>query len=224
MSKEKLCECWYSGACEDEKPDCRMGCIVYKEMLYLMNHSNIPQKLQRPLPVKVPKVDADAYKRLTEIKADMRSFVREGKSLYICSSTTGNGKTTWALKLLMRYFDEIAYGNCFRIRGAFIPVEEFLLRNKNFKTVDNELEAMKEAIQTADLIVWDDIGSAVATEYDYNNLLMYLDIRERKGLSNIFTSNSTNLDDLASHIGVKCASRVFTKDTEIITFKGGDKR
>lgn len=220
----KLCECWYKDVCEQHHDDCRPGCLEYKEMLYLMSHSNIPPRLQKPLPLMIPKSDTSAYSRLTEIKQDMRSFVRGGNSLYICSTMTGNGKTTWALKLLMRYFEEIKTGNCFRIRGVFVPTEEFLLRNKDFKNNDPELEDLKDAIKTADLVVWDDIGSANSTAYDYNTMLMYLDIRDRNGLSNIFTSNHIDMDSLGAHVGVKCASRVFTKGTEVIQFVGRDRR
>lgn len=217
-------DCWYTGACDDEHTNCRDGCIVYKEMCYLMSHSNIPKKLQRPIPLYVPEKDTEAYYRLNDIKNDIKTFVRNGKSLYICSTTTGNGKTSWALKILMKYFDQIAYGNCFRVRGMFIPVTEFLLRNKNFKTEDHELEDMKYAIKTADLIVWDDIGSASLSAYDYDNILMYLDIREREGFSNIFTSNRTSMNDLTDAIGNKCASRVLSQDTEIVKFVGGGQR
>lgn len=220
----KLCECWYKDVCEQYHDDCRQGCIDYKELRYLMNHSNIPAKCQRPLPMRVPKADQAAYTKLFEIKKDMRSFVRNGKSLYICSESPGTGKTTWAMKLLMRYFEEIKTGNCFRVRGVFVPVAEFLLRNKDFKNTDPELEDLKEAIKTADLVVWDDIGSSYLKEYDYGVMLMYLDIRDRNGLSNIFTSNHVGEDSLSAAIGDKCASRIITRDTEVITFVGSDKR
>lgn len=220
----KLCECWYKDVCDQYHADCRSGCIRYKEMLYLMNHSNIPEKSRKPLPMSVPKSDEAAYERLAEIKTNMKSFVRQGQSLYICSDTTGNGKTTWAMRLLMRYFEEVSNGNCFRVRGVFVPVAEFLLRNKDFKNNDPELEDLKEAIKTADLVVWDDIGSSYVKDYDYGVLLMYLDIRDRNSLSNIFTGNITSQDALADRIGVKCASRIFSRDTEVIQFVGRDRR
>jgi hypothetical protein len=53
---------------------------------------------------------------------------------------------------------------------------------------------------------------------------MPLDARSNAGLSNIYTGNITTLDGLSKAIGSKMASRVFSKDTEVVIFRGGDMR
>ena len=104
-------ECWYSQVCEKYAEGCTKLCPRYIEMKYLMDNSGIPKSKQRPLSLTPYECDLGAFQRLAEIKDNIVDFVENGRNLYICSEAVGTGKTTWSLKLLMRYFEEVWEGN-----------------------------------------------------------------------------------------------------------------
>ena len=216
--------CWYEEVCGSKKEDCHKTCARYHEMKFLMDNSNIPKNKQRPLALYPSECDLQAFQRLAEIKDNIVDFVAEGKNLYICSSVVGNGKTSWALKLLMKYFDEVWDGNGFIPRGVIVHIPTFLIKCKDFKTEDAEFEELKKRLLEVDLVVWDDIAGVTMSNYDYSQLLVYLDAREFKGLANIFTGNITNRDTLVNALGSKITSRVWNSNTEIVEFKGGERR
>ena len=189
-------------------------------MKYLMDNSGIPRNRQTPQSL-VAGIDLEQYSRLADIKSDIVSFVENGDNLFICSKYTGNGKTSWALKLLLRYFDEIWAGNGFRVRGMFVNVPTLLLQLKNFSHPLSE--EYKRNLMEADLVVWDEIASTSISTYDYGNLLMFLDARLSAGKSNIFTSNATTQDEIEKSVGTKLTSRIWNC-SEIVEFRGKDRR
>lgn len=221
---EQNSDCWYYSVCNRARNSCKTACIRYLEMQSLMDTSGIPKKRQYPQKLIAPKEDLKAFNTLNDIKNNITEFIDNGKSLFICSNTTGNGKTSWAIKLVLKYFDSIWAGNGFNPRALFINVPTFLIKCKDFDNKDSEFEELKKLIPTVDLVVWDDIASTGISAYDYSQLLMYLDVRCSNGLSNIYTSNLTNIDDLGNLIGEKLASRIFSNDTTVVEFKGGDRR
>ena len=189
-------------------------------MKYLMDNSGIPKNRQFPQEL-VADVDLTAYRKLADIKLDIVDFVESGSNLFICSQNTGNGKTSWAIKLMLRYFNEIWAGNGFRVRGLFVNVPTLLLQLKNF---DNPLsEDFKKKLMEVDLVVWDEIASTSISNYDYGNLLMFLDYRISAEKSNIFTSNAVSSNELEKNVGSKLASRIWNTST-VVEFKGKDRR
>ena len=216
--------CWYSGVCDLYSDNCTDACIRYKEMRYLVDNSNIPENRQVPQSLSSPKCDYEAFCRLADIKNNIAEFVADGKNLYITSENTGNGKTSWAIKLMLRYFDIMWAGNGFQERGIFIHVPTFLLKCKDFGTKDSDFERIKELLPNVDLVIWDDIASTELSAYDYSQMLMYLDVRISNNKSNIFTGNITSRDNLQKALAGKLTSRIWSNNTEIITFKGGDRR
>ena len=217
MAKKLNSECWYSEVCRMDNP-CD-SCIRYTEMKFLMDNSGLPKIRQKPISLIPDDVDYDQFVRLSEIKDEIAEFVESGKNLFICGYT-GNGKTSWAIKILLKYFDQIWAGNGFRVRGMFVHVPTLLLNLKNF---DNPLpNSYKESLNSADLIVWDEIGTNIS-DYDYSQLLMYVDSRLLNGKSNIFTSNIVTYESLSRAIGNRLASRIDGSDEKII-LKGGDRR
>ena len=216
-------ECWYKEVCLADISECN-NCIKFLEMQYLMENSNLPKVRQRPQLLQAPSCDVDAYKRLATIKSDILNFVEQGRNLYITSAGPGNGKTSWSIKLLLKYFDEVWAGNGFNVRGLFVSVPLFLLKSKEFKTIDNAFELLKKRMYLVDLVIWDDIASTDMSKYDYSQLLACIDARILEGKSNIFTGNFDTKDELEECMGQKLASRLFGANTEIITFKGGDMR
>lgn len=185
-----------------------------------MLHSDLPINQQKPISLIPEDCDYNVFCDLRDIKDDILNFVESGKNLFICGPT-GNGKTSWAIKLLTKYFDEIWAGNGFRTRGLFIHVPTLLLKAKDFS---NPLSSeYKQNIMDADLVVWDEIGAAGLSNYDFNQLLMYIDHRMLTGKSNIYTTNLITQNDLVNVLGERLASRV-NSATVKIRLQGKDRR
>ena len=221
--QERNSECWYKDVCLADASECQ-SCIKFAEMQHLMETSNLPKAKQKPILLDCPPCDLGAYRRLAEIKSNIVDFVESGKTLYIASSMSGNGKTSWAIKLMLKYFDEIWAGNGFNTRALFVSVPTFLLKCKDFKVADPSFDQLKRDLLKVDLVIWDDIASTNISAYDYSQLLMFLDARALNGQSNIYTGNYETLELLQERIGMKLASRVWSSSTEVIIFKGGDMR
>lgn len=209
--------CWYKDVCQNE---CLNTCIRYLEMKYLIEQSHIPKSKQYPVILQAG-VDYNAFCDLANIKDDIVAFVKEGCNLYITSNCTGNGKTTWAIKLMLKYFDNIWAGNGLRVRGIFVHVPTLLNQLKNFNQPLSE--EYKQNLLECDLVVWDDIASTDMSAYDHSQLLSYVDQRIFNEKANIFTGNLSEFDTLAKAVGEKLASRIYRTGT-VIEFKGKDRR
>lgn len=214
--------CWYKKSCNMNP--CDEHCIRLLEMRYLMNHSGLPENKQRPIPLTPVNADIDAFDRLVDIKNNIVEFVNSGNNLYLTSKYCGNGKTSWSIKLLLKYFDEVWAGNGFRTRGVFLHIPTFFMRMKNnISDRDEEFLQLRDSIMNADLVVWDEIANTGLTKYEYEQLLAYIDYRLLSGKSNIYTSNITDIEDVQKMLGIKLASRVYNS-SEIIEFNGKDRR
>lgn len=220
MDYEQSSNCWYKEVCDKQSDRCENTCIRYAEMLYLVENSGIPKNKWYPQTLDAGE-DYRQYERLSVIKDDIVNFVKYGSNLYITSENTGNGKTSWAIKLMLKYFNDIWAGNGFQVRAMFIHIPTLLLKLKNF---ENPLsEEYKNNILNCDLIVWDEIAYSNISDYDYSNLLMFLENRILSGKSNIFTSNRDTKKKLDDVVGGKLSSRIW-ETSEIIQFRGKDRR
>lgn len=214
---KKLDDCIYNKICQNE---CTTNCIRYIQMNRLLELSNLPKCFKKSFVIYSTDADRNEYIKLNDIKNNIKSFVEEGKNLYICSSTCGNGKTTWATKLMIKYFDMTWNGSYDITRGLYVHTPTLLLDLKNFNNRPEYINRIKDA----DLVIWDDLAfSGKLTEYEHEQLLMFIDTRINSGKSNIYTSNQTNIEDLTRFIGGRLASRVFN-GSQIITFHSNDFR
>lgn len=220
MTEKNMEDCLYYNFCDND--DCTDSCIRYVEMKYLLKSSLIPKHLQKPISLYPESYDKEAFIKLKDIKSNIVNFVNNGKNLFIQSNHTGNGKTSWSIKLMLKYFDEIWAGNGLKTRALFISVPQFLFKLKDFNTTDLEFESLKKLIPVVDLVVFDDIGSTKISDYDNSQLLNYIDQRISNGKSNIFTSNVDN-SKLESVLGNRLYSRVVTNSI-VIKFYGNDRR
>ena len=217
-------ECWYKGVCDYCTDGCEKKCDKYSEMKFLMENSNIPVAKRVPIALYPSKVDEKAFRRLAEIKDDMYDFVYSGKNLYITSEVVGNGKTSFALKLLMRYFEEMLGSSQYEPVGLFIHVPTFLNKLKDFGEKNSEISYLKELLPRVELVVWDDIASTDLSAYDISQLTMYVDGRCMNELSNIYTGNIVNRETMQSILGARLTSRIWNSNTEIVEFRGGERR
>ena len=209
-------KCWYKEVCKNNQ--CT-NCIRYSEMKYLMDNSGIPEKRQFPVTLTCDAIDREAFMELADIKSDIENFVNNGECLYITSDKTGNGKTSWAIKIMLKYFDCIWAGNGFRVRGYFVHVPTFLNMLKDFSNSHNEL---KTIIENADLVVWDDIVAAKLSDNDLSQLLSFIDTRMYKQLSNIYTGNIDSREVFEQKLGARLTSRIWSSN--VIKLKGKDRR
>jgi len=209
-------DCWYKDVCTY---DFCTNCIRYSEMKYLMENSGLPKNKQKPIPLDGSQ-DSKSFLELAKIKDDIVNFTENGESLYIFSENTGNGKTSWAIKLLLKYFDCIWAGNGFRVRGYFQHVPTLFSTLKDFS---KSHEALKNTLATVDLVVWDDIASTKLSDYDAQQLLIIIDQRVSDGLANIYTGNITSKEALTKAVGQRLASRIWNMST-LIEFRGKDRR
>jgi DNA replication protein DnaC len=217
-------KCWYISACgKYGSPECNASCIRYMEMDFLMQNSGIPRNKQYSVLLTPSKEDVQAFLTLKEIKDDIIAFVENGESVYIYSHNFGNGKTTWAIKLMQKYFDGVWAGNGFRCRGIFIHVPTFLTKIKEgISRKDEDFETLKSRLMTVDLVIWDDIAATKLGDFDHANLLTYIDQRKLNQLSNIYTGN-LHQDELQEALGNRLASRVWNDSTPV-KFVGADRR
>lgn len=218
----KVEECWYLGVCPKSPQGCSETCLRYVEMLNLVQKSNIPESKWIPLKLR-PGSDRDAFVRLQEIKEDIKSWTQTGNSLYIYSDFFGNGKTSWAIKLMLAYFNEIWAGNGFRRRGVFISVPEFMDRNREIiNNRDDAFIDLRDSIIDCDMVIWDDITSTKLTDFNHSLLLNYIDARVLANKSNIFTGN-VDYSGMVKNLGGRLSSRIWNA-SEVIEFIDHDKR
>lgn len=216
----EIMDCWYKDVCTEK---CTDACIRYKEMLMLLEQSNIPEVKWKPVLLKPESVDYDSFCDLADYKDNIKSHIESGHNLAILSENTGNGKTTWAIKLMLRYFNEIWAGNGFRCRGIFINVPTFLATVKlQIEKKSISVATMLDNLSKVDLVIWDDIASTKLTAYEHSQLLNYIDQRILTEKSNIFTGNIVSESALQNALGARLASRVLS--SQIIELKGRDRR
>ena len=216
-------DCWYRQVCPSyNKSNCNENCVRYGYLHYLAEHALLSYAQQHPMKLKTNILDSDAYDKLNDIKSNIVSFVQSGKNLMINSKNTGNGKTTWASKLIMQYL--ATFGYCESPKALFINVPKFCMMKKDMIAgyTHPDLHYILSQIETVDLVIWDDLVATEITPYDYLTLYVYINSRMDKNKSNIYTSNYVG-EQVKKTIGDRLYSRVM-QGSEIITFKSPDLR
>lgn len=217
-------DCWYKEVCKKytrNEVNC-ISCPKFIEMRAMLSQSNIPEKKWKPQNLR-PMDDVVGFSELTMIKNDIKNWVESGKNLYMYSKTCGNGKTSWAIKLMQSYFDKVWAGNGLDCRGIFISVPNFLLKNKEIITkFDEDFVNLKNKLNEVDLVIWDDIAVSKLTEYEHSLLLAYIDTRILNEKANIFTGNADN-NLMETYLGERLTSRVWSSG-KVIEFTNWDMR
>lgn len=212
--------CWYKRICTEQ---CSENCIRYKLMYSLFKQSNLPEALWNYKELMCHEKDLQVYKKLQAKSDAILNFIEEGNNLYIYSENCGNGKTTWAIRLMYSYFDKIWHKSCFDCKALFVSVPKFLYNCK--RSISQDVKGFEELcnlISEVDLVIWDDIGEMKASDYEHQILFQYIDNRINSKKSNIYTSNK-NKEQLEDVLGVRLASRIYNC-SECIEFLEEDKR
>ena len=223
--------CWMKEFCKKYKSkdaECRTSdifCIKQHKLDYLYSSSNLTdkQRIHQNLRIDADGTDRDNFLKLKDIQNNIEYWVSNGNNLYIYSNTTGNGKTAWSVRLIQSYLESIWYKCSYECHALFINVPKYLLAIKDAISNHNEYaEHINKHILDADLVVFDEIGSKVGTEFELENLLSIISNRIDNNKSNIYTSN-LNPAQLKDKIGDRLYSRI-VNSSENIEFRGKDKR
>ena len=192
-------------------------------MYSLFKQSNLPEALWNYKELICHEKDLQVYKKLQAKSDAILNFIEEGNNLYIYSENCGNGKTTWAVRLMYSYFDKIWHKSCFDCKALFVSVPKFLYNCK--RSISQDVKGFEELcnhISEVDLVIWDDIGEMKASDYEHQILFQYIDDRINSKKSNIYTSNK-NKEQLEDVLGVRLASRIYNC-SECVEFLEEDKR
>lgn len=217
--------CWLKGNCKQLHCDDPNGCMILYKLDFLYNEANVPLKMRENIVLKVDAdgTDLEEFKQLKQIQDNVIDFINNGHQLLIHSKGCGNGKSSWALRLLQTYFNKIWLKSELTCKALFINVPHFLLALKDNITSKSEyIQHIKENVLNCDLVIWDDIGTKNSTSFESENLLSMIEGRILNNKANIFTSN-LNDQELHDALGDRLASRICNLGYNI-TFNGGDKR
>lgn len=189
--------CLYKEICPfyNDKDNCIPQCHDYIVTNYMLENSNIPLSRRKRQILTAPECDIKAYESLGYIRKNIEEFVGKGENLYIFGKNARNGKTSWAINLMLKYFASMAPTRKFLVRGIFVPVPMFLQKCKdNMNNYDVQFEQFRDKLKTADLVIWDDIAKTNLSTYDANVLYTYISERLLNNKSNIYTGNMNSAE------------------------------
>lgn len=201
--------------------------------------------LENSIPTLTPEnVDEKAFEDLDNIKNHINKFVDKGMNLYLWSHNVGNGKTSWAMKIGQAFqypldtinqkifdLDEDLYRENYVTKYGYhkkvymVNVTKYLIKLKrsfNDTTLQEEVSEMEAKMKNLPLVIFDDIGTKTATDFDRDIIYDIINTRLDKGLSSIYTSNISP-DELEEVMGARLQSRI-AKASVCIELKGHDRR
>lgn len=225
-------ECIYRSSCK--KKDCDIWqditnnfCMRYFKIDKILDNAMLSPKQRKDIKLVLDsdKSDYNSYATLNKFKESIMNNIEDNVNLYIYSEITGNGKTSWAIKLLTEYVKKNWINIQINSRPVlFINVPQYLLELKlNIRSQSEYVQIVQDNFLKADLIVWDDIGTKTASDFELEYLLSMIDNRQRlERKVDIYTSNIIPTE-LQKYVGDRLASRILNT-SQLIEFKGQDKR
>jgi DNA replication protein DnaC len=216
-------KCYAESYCKKPKTECNELCGGYRVLRALYRLSRIPVAYQYSTPLTAPDGDVEAFIELNNYKENVVDHVEAGEGLYIWSRGTGNGKTSWACKIMGYYFRKIAFSSGLENEGLYIYLPTFLedLR-ASYDANDNDFKEVLDMVKSCKLLIIDDIGAERVTEWVRERLVSLINTRVSAGLCTIYTSNLSPAD-LQRALGDRIASRVMGASKEV-QFVGADRR
>lgn len=228
MKNLEVCKnCWLKDDCNDSGYSCTNSfCVKNFKLSKLYDNALISLKQRQRInwfPTDSTE-DANNFKYLASVESNIMNFVDQGGNLYIHSPITGNGKTSWALRLVQAYFNnvwlEASIEDC---RALFINVPRYLLAIKdNISQKSDYVQYIKDHVLEADIVIWDEVGTKGLTQFEHENILNLISVRIDTGKANIYTSN-LNDEELHKFVGDRLYSRIVLLSDEVELF-GSDKR
>lgn len=165
-------------------------CVAFRRTKRFFEQSNLDKPYWHfEKQVLGTKNDAQAFHVLKQVEQEIVNWVRDGGNLIIFSEIYGNGKTTWARRLLISYLQQCLCENR-KNPAIYLSMFEFLDRQRDaMSELDEGFGDLKQRLLTADLVVWDDLATAPLSEFASASLNNIIDTRINRGLANIYTTN-----------------------------------
>ena len=227
MKNFDICKnCWLKNECCDSDYYCdNTFCVKHFKLSKLYDNALISNKQREKIIFCLDDgSDADNYEYLSKVEKNINNFVASGGNLYLSSHNTGNGKTSWALRLVQAYFNNIwRNAEIDECKALFINVPRYLLAIKdNISEKSDYVEHIKNNVLSADIVIWDEIGTKGLTQFEHENILNLISARIDSGKANIYTSNLSG-EELHNVVGDRLYSRIvlLSDDVELL---GTDKR
>jgi DNA replication protein DnaC len=194
-----------------------------------LRDSNIPAAY---LPTKIDP-GAIIYQQNPELREYIKNLIEEvnnGHGLYLYSTTTGNGKTTLACNLLLKYLFRESYRllkTDILTPVMYLNVVEFLetLRREMTKSSEDTAYLLSQLFDkdaAPRLLLLDDIGAEKPSDWVRERLYSLINFRSANKLATIYTSNCPP-ESLVSMVGQRCYSRIIG-DNMIVEMRGKDHR
>ena len=217
--------CFAADYCKQTSGMCARG----RFLAYALKQSYLPASRYDVPELWCIDEDVAAFERLSKLESGM--FYASSDNLYLCSEQTGNGKTSWAIRLMLKYLEVCSSSILEKHYDAltsvvvFVPVIQFIHDAKSpfGSSFYHKYEQLASAADKAELVVWDDIGMTEYTAYDFMHLFRAVDRRLFAGKKNIFTSNHVDMESLEEAVGLRLADRIWNS-CEIIQLCEGSKR
>lgn len=225
-------KCKLYNTCKQRDTDmCNRNCWKYVQLNYQLGNSNIPKGYLPPPTLDVKGgsfVDVDAFRKLSEYQNNIFYHVNStGMGAYIYGRNKGNGKTSWAIKILFHYFRQLNQGieTFEQSKGLYINVPILFKQSRdNISNPSPSFKKLEKQIQTVDLLILDDIGTEAPTQWVKENLYVYITSREMENKATIYTSN-LSLSELEQILGGRIVDRIYKQvQGNIIMFKGTSRR
>ena len=189
--------------------------IWQKKLNNLFELSGLPKKYFEPQHLVRREVDAECWDWLEDVRNNIVEEVQRGLNIVITSTIVGNGKTSWAVRLLQRYLAETALDGRMVEKGMFVVSAQLLTEFGDynyFQTMKEFLERF-EKLKTCDLLVIDEIGGGSLTKASYPYLYDLVNYRVDNNLSTIYTTNYTD-EEIIDLLGQRLYSRIY--DTSVV--------
>ena len=189
--------------------------IWQKKLNNLFELSGLPKKYFEPQHLVRREVDAECWDWLEDVRNNIVEEVQRGLNIVITSTIVGNGKTSWAVRLLQRYLAETALDGRLVEKGMFVVSAQLLTEFGDynyFQTMKEFLERF-EKLKTCDLLVIDEIGGGSLNKASYPYLYDLVNYRVDNNLSTIYTTNYTD-DEIIDLLGQRLYSRIY--DTSVV--------
>lgn len=217
-------KCFAEKYCKKNKAECSEFCDAYRLLRALYKLSRIPEKYRYNIPLVPDREDLPAFQYLNDFMKNIENHVENGDGLYIWSEGVGNGKTSWACKIMSYYFRKIAFKSGLENEGLYIYLPSFLddLRMSFDSEPDPDFLELLDMLKKCKLLIIDDIGAERSSEWVNERLLSIINTRIMSGLSTVYTSN-ISLEELGKRMGDRIRSRI-VGSTEEAHFTGKDKR
>lgn len=203
-------KCYAEKYCKGYPKYCNRYCLGYIQLNNLYKQSMLPKKYRYDILLNPEEQDFDKFVFLADFKNNVVENIKKGRGLFIWGWNRGNGKTSWATKIMNEYFKKVALNNNLESRGVFVSVPDFLQRMRNeMNNPTDEMPIILDRIKNSDLVIWDDIGTENSSNWVREQLYNFINHRQSNDLSNIYTSN-LSLEELENDkfLGTRIVSRI----------------